>query len=94
MNKVCATLLAVMKLKLSYGECRRTRRMTTAGFHRQILSEYTSFFIGLRQLSAAEQIDHDGNDCQHEKYMDEAAHGVGCQQSQEPQDHENNSDRV
>jgi len=78
-NKVCAICLAVLKSKLSSGESPWTRRMTTAGFHRQILSENTSFFIGLCQLSATEQIEQDGNDSQHEQYVDEAAHGVGCQ---------------
>ena len=41
--------------------------MTTAGFHRQILKEHTNVLIRLYRLSAADEIEHDGNDCQDEK---------------------------
>jgi hypothetical protein len=76
---VWATFIAVLKSKLSYGEPPRTRRMTTAGFHRQMVRQKKNSFIGLYRLSAANDSKQDGNDCNHQKYVDETAQGVGSE---------------
>lgn len=46
---------------------------------------------GLAPANYPEQDDHDGYD---QENVDKAAHGVGTHQAQEPQDNQNNGDRI
>ena len=66
--------------------------MTTAGFPRQIVRQKRNPYIGLYHLSATDDSKQHGNDCNHQEYVDETAHGVGSDDPQEPQDDEDYRD--
>jgi hypothetical protein len=63
----------------------------TGGAAPHPVSEFAKWSNGTAPANDPEQDYHDGNN---QKNMNKAAHGVGCHQSQEPQDDQNDGDGI